>query len=1802
MSPRWLPLLLGVALAAALAAGAQLNRAPQFLSAGSMSRFSLPEDTPVGAPVYRLQGTDPEGSPVRFSISGEHFTVDKNTGVVSLRRALDREVQDLLEVIISITDEGVDGSDPNTVSLRREIPVLDVNDNAPVFRDRPYSFSVSEATKVGARLFDKVLVSDADGGLNADITLACVSSGPEDTACKHFKVETEKIGEGQYRGMVTLQRPLDYEQRSAYTLQLRATDAASDPSKRLSSTARVAVQVTDVQDQPPVFLNAPYSATVPEGSPPGTVVATIRVRDGDMGDPRPVLLTLEDDELGYFALEVDEALASGGGARLVTTEIPIDREHRDLMLSGGIYTFKVRATELINNELPADWSVSEVTVVVTDVDDQFPEFNEDYFHINVSEDIAVDSPLPGLNMVVVDGDLGDNARYALSLRDVSNSEGLFSVHPTSGQGRTPVVVRVRNKRGLDFDVDDPTLRRIEFDVVVHAKGETGDEEEFGSARVVVDLQDANDHSPVFALPVYRARASEAAAPGTKVLDVTATDRDSGDLGRVTYSLKGFGAERFRTHPEQGGVYVRQPLDYETERSYSLSLEARDGGPGGGRVTTVNVFVDVLDENDNAPSFEQQDYQRTVREGATSFQPAMFLRATDVDGPTQGGGHVTYSVTASNADGVLAVDAATGEVRMARPVSASHTPRGQYELTVRATDQGRPRQLSADAQLTVRVGVPGNQRPVFKGTGHEYQYHAAVREDAPAHTEVLQVTASDPDGQDSLIAYSIAAGTGAKDNFNIDGKSGVITVAPEARLDPDETGLSRYSLVVLAVDSGLPVRETASATVLVTIKDVNNKPPVFDTSDPAAFTRHVSERAQPGQAVLVARAKDPDEDAKLEYSIVEPIRAMDRTGVPLPAKAAYDYKQAFRIDPSTGEITVNGPLDHQSAAVITLTVQARDLHAREDVKNAKAQVARAEVTVYVEEYSDGNPLFTAPGWTPGNPVIKVSVPEEQPRGTVLAMLTAQDPADGGRAIRRFQVAAEADGTVPDWASVSHSGNVILERRLDFETLAEDADGDKVVALRVQAVSEDQRRTGTATIQVQVLDANDHTPQFAQPSYHTSVLESTRYPAHILAVSATDGDAPGSARGFGEVRYSLSGENARSFVVDPLSGSIQVAPNATLDREKQVQMKLLVVAADTPGGGGATQRRSQVPVTVDVLDVNDNAPVFGKRAYSTVIPENMAVGSGVLTVAASDPDEGAGAEVTYELVDQGEANGLFSIDAASGELRIATPLTGKGRREPYALTVRAQDNGNPPLSADVSVSVHIGDVVSNDGVPSFVHPALDEVAYVSENASVGSPVFRVVATDPDDPKTPEGTLVYRFLEDGKTGSDASHFSINPASGLISTRTPLDRETKAQFSLLLVAADRGPVPQQTTRLLTVHVTDVDDHKPVFKRAVDESPLVMTVQEELAVGSPVGNLTAVDEDVGENALIDYVITYGNEHDLFSVSRTPENGAVIRVARRLDREEAAEHLITVKCFKKSARPQSMRKPYNRQDPSERQVRVVVLDIDDNPPTFAKDKANLTLGVRLNVPVDTSLLTVEAEDADADSAPMRYWLAGATFHPLHGAALPLSPSPEQVQGVFRLDADTGELRTAAGMQQFVDGYFTLNVAATNIPEGNSSSSSSSRRANATVKVFVVRDRALLKFVFSKAPADVRRSLPEFQRLVEKALLLPVQLNVYDTQFYAKQDGSLDFSSTSSCFQLVGHENYDLSEMESLLMDKNNDELKSVYNRFHVRAVQRCAPALAKAEATWIQLWVLAIACFIGIASLIASCVVCCSYNRWERFR
>lgn len=288
-------------------------------------------------------------------------------------------------------------------------------------------------------------------------------------------------------------------------------------------------------------------------------------------------------------------------------------------------------------------------------------------------------------MTVTDDDLGANSRYNLSLVDVENSEGVFSVVPQYGEGRTPIVIKVLDNTRLDYDVDDPFKRVLMFDVVASVKNQP-----VAESRVTVHVLDANDHSPEFPKSSYRFHVPENAVIGHFIASITAMDEDSGEFGQLTYTLRGFGAETFATDFKNGGLKVAKKLDYEKQKSYSLTLEAKDGG---GRVTNVNVFVEVDDVNDNAPIFESTEYSRIIRDGATSFDPQFFVRASDIDGPNQGGGKVFYSIESTNSisdteeSHVFSVDGYSGEIKIEKPVNSMDTPRGQYELMVRATDGG-----------------------------------------------------------------------------------------------------------------------------------------------------------------------------------------------------------------------------------------------------------------------------------------------------------------------------------------------------------------------------------------------------------------------------------------------------------------------------------------------------------------------------------------------------------------------------------------------------------------------------------------------------------------------------------------------------------------------------------------------------------------------------------------------------------------------------------------------------------------------------------------------------------------------------------------------------------------------------------------------------------------------------------------------------------------------------------------------------------------------------------------------------------
>ncbi len=142
------------------------------------------------------------------------------------------------------TDEGVLGTEPNTVSLRREIPIRDYNDNSPVFHGRPYTASISESTNLQTEIVvhPQIIVTDRDEGQNSDVNLSCFNDGNKDSdICETFHVVTEKISEGNFTTVITLLKPLDFETRPSYLLTIMAKDGAS--TNALSAFATVSINV-----------------------------------------------------------------------------------------------------------------------------------------------------------------------------------------------------------------------------------------------------------------------------------------------------------------------------------------------------------------------------------------------------------------------------------------------------------------------------------------------------------------------------------------------------------------------------------------------------------------------------------------------------------------------------------------------------------------------------------------------------------------------------------------------------------------------------------------------------------------------------------------------------------------------------------------------------------------------------------------------------------------------------------------------------------------------------------------------------------------------------------------------------------------------------------------------------------------------------------------------------------------------------------------------------------------------------------------------------------------------------------------------------------------------------------------------------------------------------------------------------------------------------------------------------------------------------------------------------------------------
>ncbi|CAG7721237.1 unnamed protein product, partial [Allacma fusca] len=760
-----------------------------------------------------LKGTDPENGELTYSISGEYFRVNRKTGDLTLIKALDREVEPSIDVIISLTDDG-HGSEPSTVSLRREIVIEDRNDNPPHFNKRPYSFEVSERTKAGSTVFSDILITDDDWAQNAEISLTCAEDETP-LACRTFSVSAEQVDEGKYVGIITLAVPLDFEKTSAYSLLLRATDGDN------VVTAPVTITVLDIQDARPNFIGGPYIFNIRENSPMGTPVGNISVQDGDTGNPRDLQLKLI-DEAGnnYFRLSnVRKDTFTGIFSAIVeTAENNIDAEDEFIRENVGVYELILEAREYPlgpDDTEPTLVTRTAVAVVIEDDDDFLPTFTPAVFAevfkvpYNPNEAFIFPNFIAGVEDMDVDP---THSKFQLRFAWTEPiPEG--HIDPTdifafvTPYNQNPVI---QSKGIITMEVLNISLLQpgTSFDLEI---GAYQNEHLVSKINVPIEVARGPKSVPKFNNTVFRIRVSEDILEGDTITQISTVKPFPG----MKYTLIGIGADRFEVEEATGVIKCgRKCVDFEKEKHHLFLVKAKAGDAVEDTVFAV-LNIDVLETNDNFPIFEQttgsttNQIRRSIPDGTEKFDPPFIIRATDADL----GDRISYSVQdySMNNSGIY-IDPETGELKLSKPLKWSES--GEHKLVVNATDSSGK---TTEQVVVLIVQAVSNLKPSFPYKVHKVE----IPETTELNSQIFKAIAHDPDGQDAAIRYQIASQP-EQDLFLVEEHSGIIRL--NGQLDYEQKSRV-YPIVIRAQDEGKPP-ETASATVEIHVTDENDEDPKF----------------------------------------------------------------------------------------------------------------------------------------------------------------------------------------------------------------------------------------------------------------------------------------------------------------------------------------------------------------------------------------------------------------------------------------------------------------------------------------------------------------------------------------------------------------------------------------------------------------------------------------------------------------------------------------------------------------------------------------------------------------------------------------------------------------------------------------------------------------------------------------------------------------------------------------------------------------------------------------------------------------
>uniref|UniRef100_A0AAV2J7I2 Uncharacterized protein n=1 Tax=Knipowitschia caucasica TaxID=637954 RepID=A0AAV2J7I2_KNICA len=1148
---------------------------------------------------------------------------------------------------------------------------------------------------------------------------------------------------------------------------------------------------------------------------------------------------------------------------------PLDAEQR------SFYNLTVTASDGTNT------AATQVHITVLDNNDNTPVFSQPTYDITISEDTPADSEV--VQVLASDRDEHHTLTYSLQSAIDPSSLRLFRIHPTQGT--------IYTTHRLDHEACAQHI------LTVMVK-----DQEFpyrkNLARVLVEVEDINDHVPIFTTALYEGSVYESAAVGSAVVQVTALDKDKGQNAELHYSIEaGNTGNAFHIEPVLGIISVARDLDLSSIGHYVLTVRVTDNGSPPLSTTTVVRIAVTLSDN-AGPKFPQPEYQAEITENAVIGTSVITISAVSQS-------TLTYNIKLGNANHVFQINQYSGVITTLKPldyetkpsytlivqaanmaaeirenlhvgtrvvqVKATDADPGEYGqvsysfvnevgkdqfsidpngqiltlekldredptnkniiLTVAAQDTGGraayctvQAKLDSVASVDVEIKVLdlNDNKPAFDANNYE----ATVMEGMSIGTKIIQVHAIDLDsGANGQVTYSLGNMIQSEmdsllETFSIDANTGWIST----RKDLDHEANPSYTFTVVAADLGEVVSLSSTTTVTVAVSDINDNPPRFLEQH---YFGTVQESDPPGQVVAVLNTRDGDSSAvnrQVSYHII-----------------GGNYRGVFALGLVQGEwkMYVKGPLDREDRNLYVINVTASD----------GFFVSQATVEVSVTDTNDNIPICDQSVYT-------VSVSEDVPVNSVVARVVAAD-ADVGISAW-IQYSLHGPGS-QDFSIDPDSGDIKLMVNLDREVTP---------AYRLVAKAMDGGgHFCSSDVLLSVSDVNDNPPLFTLPHYTASVYEDTAPRALLTRIQAIDPDQAGPSR---TVVYSLIDSDG-SFSIEKSSGIVVL--ERVLDREVQSSYQITVRASDQ---GTPRALFSLVNVTITVLDINDNPPVFERRDQLATVQEDVEVGTEVLRVYAASKDIGTNAEITYSIR-SGNEHGKFHVHPLTGAILVAQSLDYETCRD-YFLTVEARDGGTPPLSAVTTVNINLTDV--NDNAPIFSRDVYSAV--VSEDAAIGDAVVQLVAEDVDSQTN--GAVLYSIV----SGDRENQFFIDLLSGVIKVNKQLDRETVPSYTLAVRALDSGAPPLSSTVTVTIDISDINDNAPAFSPA----NVTAVIQENKPIGTSIIQLSVVDLDSSHNGPpFDFHILSGNEGGEFVLERD----GTLTANQVFRRDLATDYLLQIK-------------------------------------------------------------------------------------------------------------------------------------------------------------------------------------------------------------------------------------------------------------------------------------------------------------------